>query len=157
MITPFELELGLDARAWGSSYVTNLAELDVSGDEEQMRRLIEQVVLHRPENPIDSDSDSDHDTSAAQSSTQQQQQQQQLLTSQAITVTRQDHSSSSSSGGGGGGERESRVAKRFDSLAGDFLSQRDYQGLLPQTEVRADTALRMGQFGVASTYRLHDA
>lgn len=166
VITPWELELGLGAREWGSSYVSRPTAI-FSGagegqEEEELERAIERVRKARIDNAYLSDEDEDGDDSgggggegrlgedeqyqeeegdigeiSSRPGRGEQQQAQAQSDSQLVRVEK----------------KEGRLVE-FKSAAADFFADRKWQGLsaLVSEEEEASLEILEGQSGIASGY-----
>jgi len=132
VITPWELELGLGAREWNSSYQSS-PDAWVGGAEQEWERVLQRVRDSRPEgNGLDTDDDDDDDEDGggvAGCGCEREGKQQSSLVQQA-----------------------SRALTVFHSPAAELLAQRDYQGLVPEVDPAQTTAVQQGLFGVAASY-----
>ena len=136
VITPFELELGLGAREWDSTFVVGgfVGSRDAasSGGDISFAQMLERVNLNRPEDAIDESSDEETTETVANASTASA-----TDTSSALTTT----------------NTEKRITSHFVSAGADYLKTREFQGL--DYAVPADQSLEAvpGQCGTASGYR----
>jgi diphthamide biosynthesis protein 2 len=126
VITPWELELGLGARDWASCYQNNSISVLDNNLEEAINKVLESL----PENPIDSDSDSDDNNIIFEG-------------------TNIDFGKFS----------ESTVAKLAenrimitDNRALEFFKEREFQGLVSEIPENQSTSIQIGQYGIAATY-----
>lgn len=132
-MTPYELQLGLDARDWDSTYITNIESLRTAREDNYkhdiMQEMLNRVVLSREEAAMSS-SESEED--------------EKHIDEIIINSNNSDVALSTKS--------ETRIANRFESFAGNFLSGREYQGLSPESKDDLDTSVKKGQFGIAISY-----
>jgi len=134
VLTPWEFEVGLGARPWGSCYmVSPTAVLD--GD---VQEAVQRVVDARSD---DEQSDSDEEEGSA-----------------ARTDRERGPAAGQGQGQGGGRELVTTDEKKegrllaFSSPAGDFLRAREYQGLVAETEEGLSTQVQKGRVGIAAAY-----
>lgn len=127
VVTPYELELGLGARDWECFYLTNLTGKGLyttSADDEYQIKL-DKVRSNRVRN---SSSDSSEDE-----------------TDNALEVNKISTTTTVSM------KSESAVTI-FQSAAANYLSTRDYQGLVPSIPQDMTTEIAKGQFGMSLSY-----
>lgn len=128
VVTPWELELGLGARSWSSSYQSSPTA--ITRDMEDLPTVLQRVRAARPEgNGIDEEEEA-HEEDAGQGGID-------------------------GEGGKGTGAvilQGSRALAVFHSAAGDLLKQREYQGLVPHVDEGQSTDLLPGLHGVAAGY-----
>jgi len=132
VVTPWELEIGLGAREWTSSYMSNpQAILDDRNCGEGAASNDLDSVIHRvmrkarEDDPYyDSNEESEEDVESKAPSN-----------SEALTKR----------------NNEDRLI-HFESAAGDFFSKRDYQGMDAETPQDASTEIMKGRTGIAASY-----
>jgi diphthamide biosynthesis protein 2 len=150
VITPYELELGLGAREWQSSYTTDIASLLNQGDEE-FHETVQRVRSTFTEDESDGDSNSDGDGESDEEEGTGDERENVRVEENVVVTTGAASAASAAN-------EKNRQVVAFESAAGDFLQARDYQGLVPtlpldkQTNSAAATAIVPGQFGIASSY-----
>jgi len=164
VITPYELELGLGARAWTSSYLTSCTssylplptlpsgssnELPANenpedhGMLEQFSTRLKRVQDARANRSDSSDSDSDSDNGIDEAYEQYVKVFNQPGESMSQALALINISSDSSNNG-------KLIA--FESPAADYLASREFQGLSATTEEGKSTKIEQGQFGIAAGY-----
>lgn len=154
VITPWELELGLGAREWESSYQLNPTaimgsssssgggdggggEQDAVARERQWQATLARVRAARPEgNGIDDDVDDDEGEERAKDD----------LGGDSVV----------------GPEGRlivpgTRALAIFHSAAGEHFKQREFQGLDPDVPAGQSTAVQQGLFGIAAGYERKEA
>lgn len=146
VITPFELELGLEARPWSSSYITSYTSLNamttLSGDESDFNNRLQRVLEARSNrSDCESDDSGSVDESYKHYSAVYGSAETANDATQALTL---HHSSDKST---------SNKIIAFESPAAEFLLNRDYQGLVPAAEEGKSTKIVHGQYGTASSYK----
>ena len=148
VITPWELELGLGAREWESSYQLNPTAImgtssssgggssrDAAVRESQWQATLARVRAARPEgNGIDDDDDDDAGDGAEGAKDDDAQGPEGRLIVQG-----------------------SRALAIFHSAAGEHFRQREYQGLDPDVPTGQSTAVQQGLFGIAAGYERKEA
>ena len=135
VITPWELELGLGAREWNSSYQSSPDAWvgGAAGADREWELVLQRVRDSRPEgNGLDTDDEEGGVAGCGcecEGEGQPQPQPQSSLVQQA-----------------------SRALTVFHSPAAELLAQRDYQGLVAEVDPAQPTAVQQGLFGVAASY-----
>lgn len=148
VVTPYELELGLEAREWTSNYVvggfaatqgSSAAVLDAeeAAFQEMLARVREaragEEVESDPDEPIIVEDEGDDATEGTEEDATSDLASK--LSSQALSVP----------------NAEKRLAVHFESAAADFLKSRDFQGLDFGVPEDAIVGVQAGQFGTASS------
>ncbi len=137
VITPWELEIGLGARDWDSTYRVDLGSIIGEGLSD-LEKAVERVILNNPEDPIDDDdcnsdngsSDSEQQQSSSTSNT--------ASSSNAITVRAGD----------------SLIVSAASIPSVERFLQREYRGLDPNyNENKNNVSIQMGMFGTSLGYR----
>lgn len=184
VITPYELELGLGARAWSSMYLTSCtssytfpADTTTTTETTETRSLkegvedeegvglmesfatrLQRVQEAKANQSGGSDSDSDSsDEGVDEAYAQYKQTFQQPAgeaMSQALALLTVHEHD--------GDDMESNSNKNsnkliaFESPAAEYLATREFQGLVATTEEGASTQIAQGQFGIAAGYHQLD-
>jgi len=122
VVTPWELELGLGARSWSSSYQSSPTA--ITRDMEDLPAVLQRVRAARPEgNGIDDEEETPGGEAPGEGK-------------EGSAVVLQG----------------SRALAVFHSAAGDIFKQREYQGLVPHVDEGQSTDVLPGLHGVAAGY-----
>jgi len=144
VITPWELELGLEVREWTSVYMSNPNQiLDGTSLQEAVGHLTEMAKGEEEE-------EESVDASSHLSDENEGQGQGEASSSALVRVAVEGTSLGGGAGGGARGQGGALIA--FESPAGEFLKARDFQGLSPQAPAGLSTAVQQGLSGIASSY-----
>ena len=166
VITPWELEVGLGARAWDGMFRTAAAAV-LTGDV-TLDAAVSRVVDNLPEDPIDGDVDSDADRDAAI------RRRFEGLGVEVAAAAAAAAAADSAEGTGNGADAEQcgcgapmsssscsstalmptnteRQLTAFSSAAAGHFATRGFQGLLPHVPEGQDTAVQAGMRGIAAS------
>jgi hypothetical protein len=139
-VTPYELELGLGARDWECFYLTTLTGKGLYSalTPQEFEMKLEKVRSKRVRSSSESTTDSD---SASAS----------LETEHQREKKGEEKKPSEKSAGTVALKSESAVTI-FQSAASEYLSNREYKGLVPSVPDNMTTEIARGQYGIASSY-----
>jgi diphthamide biosynthesis protein 2 len=133
VLTPWELEMGLGAREWSSSYMARpTAVLDG-----ELSAAVRKVRDARSDDEDSSDGDGDDD--AGESGLQSQSGSRSEVNGHSTALTTAE------------AQREGRLVE-FSSPAGDFLKARDYQGMSADVPEGHSLEVHKGKVGLAASY-----
>jgi hypothetical protein len=177
VITPFELELGLGARAWSSMYLTSCTssyaapattEEQEQGQAEQeegqggmleafatrLQRVQEARANRSDGSDSDSSSDEEPDEAYEQYASTFNQPAEDMSQALALLSVQQQEGGASSSDSS---SNSNNKLVAFESPAAAYLAGREFQGMAAATEEGASTKIEQGQFGIAAGYEaLHE-
>lgn len=137
VITPYELELGLKAREWDSTYVVGgfVGTGDMALSDADFSMMLERVKLNRKDDPIDC---SDDEAAYADVTTQAPVDERDITSAVSSALTTVN--------------TERRLANQFVSAGAEFLRSREFQGLEYSVPVNQSLEAVPGQAGIASGY-----